>query len=201
MIGVLWCYDGWYSATFCAGEMRDPRRSLPRGMLMARSSRPCSTSWSIWFTSAPCPPDLGRSTGIGVAAATACWRAICRTGDACRLYIGLWVPFRERADRGANLPADGAGRTLFPCSGKDPSGTPYAQRLHRGPGCWSSCWRFPGRTNSWDLCHLCNVHVPHRNGRRPFVLRRQRPNILAVPCLGLSVDAHRVHPCLVRVCG
>src|SRR6516165_4800865 len=34
MIGVLWCYDGWYQATFCAGEIRAPGRSLPRGMLL-----------------------------------------------------------------------------------------------------------------------------------------------------------------------
>ena len=24
MIGVLWCFDGWYQAAFCAGEVRDP---------------------------------------------------------------------------------------------------------------------------------------------------------------------------------
>jgi len=33
MIAVLWTYDGWYGVTFEAGEMKDPDRTLPRGLL------------------------------------------------------------------------------------------------------------------------------------------------------------------------
>jgi APA family basic amino acid/polyamine antiporter len=33
MIAALWTYDGWYGATFSAGEMRDPQRSLPFGLV------------------------------------------------------------------------------------------------------------------------------------------------------------------------
>jgi APA family basic amino acid/polyamine antiporter len=33
MISVLWTYDGWYGVTFEAGEMKDPARSLPRGLV------------------------------------------------------------------------------------------------------------------------------------------------------------------------
>jgi len=33
MIAVQWTYDGWYGATFMAGEMKDPARSLPRGII------------------------------------------------------------------------------------------------------------------------------------------------------------------------
>ncbi len=33
MIAALWTYDGWYGPTFSAGEMRDPARNLPRGLL------------------------------------------------------------------------------------------------------------------------------------------------------------------------
>ena len=33
LIAVLWAYDGWYNPTFSAGEMRDPGRTLPRGLL------------------------------------------------------------------------------------------------------------------------------------------------------------------------
>ncbi len=32
MIATLWTYDGWYGVTFEAGELRDPGRSLPRGL-------------------------------------------------------------------------------------------------------------------------------------------------------------------------
>jgi APA family basic amino acid/polyamine antiporter len=34
MIAVLWSFDGWYAATFLAGEMRDPERDLPRGLVI-----------------------------------------------------------------------------------------------------------------------------------------------------------------------
>src|SRR5688572_22011521 len=33
MIATLWTYDGWYGLTCSAGEMRDPGRSLPRGLI------------------------------------------------------------------------------------------------------------------------------------------------------------------------
>lgn len=33
MIAILWSYDGWYQATFSAGETRDPGRNLPLGLL------------------------------------------------------------------------------------------------------------------------------------------------------------------------
>jgi|CXWL01.1.fsa_nt_gi APA family basic amino acid/polyamine antiporter len=33
MIAALWTYDGWYGATFSAGEMRRPERDLPIGLI------------------------------------------------------------------------------------------------------------------------------------------------------------------------
>jgi APA family basic amino acid/polyamine antiporter len=33
MIAVLWTFDGWYGATFSAGEMRRPERDLPLGLI------------------------------------------------------------------------------------------------------------------------------------------------------------------------
>lgn len=33
MIAIFWSYDGWYNATFSAGETRDPGRNLPRGLI------------------------------------------------------------------------------------------------------------------------------------------------------------------------
>jgi APA family basic amino acid/polyamine antiporter len=34
MIAALWTYDGWYGLTFSAGEMRDPGRNLPLGIIL-----------------------------------------------------------------------------------------------------------------------------------------------------------------------
>jgi APA family basic amino acid/polyamine antiporter len=33
MIAALWTYDGWYGTTFAAGEMREPQRTLPFGLV------------------------------------------------------------------------------------------------------------------------------------------------------------------------
>ena len=33
MISVLWAYDGWYGFALSAGEVRDPGRNIPRGMI------------------------------------------------------------------------------------------------------------------------------------------------------------------------
>lgn len=33
LIAVLWAYDGWADATYVAGEVRDPERSLPRALI------------------------------------------------------------------------------------------------------------------------------------------------------------------------
>jgi APA family basic amino acid/polyamine antiporter len=34
LIATLWTYDGWFAVTFQAGEMRQPARDLPRGLLL-----------------------------------------------------------------------------------------------------------------------------------------------------------------------
>jgi len=33
MIAVLWTYEAWYFVTYAAGEIRDPRRNLPRALV------------------------------------------------------------------------------------------------------------------------------------------------------------------------
>ena len=34
LVRVLWAYDGWNDTTFAAGEIKDPRRNLPRALLL-----------------------------------------------------------------------------------------------------------------------------------------------------------------------
>ena len=34
MIGVLWAYEGWQYVTFCAGEVVNPQRTFPRGIIL-----------------------------------------------------------------------------------------------------------------------------------------------------------------------
>ena len=67
MIAALWTYDGWYGLTCSAGEMRDPGRSLPRGLILGTGTvillylllnrtigcryhvQHISTAWSVYF--------------------------------------------------------------------------------------------------------------------------------------------------------
>jgi APA family basic amino acid/polyamine antiporter len=37
MIAVLWAYDGWNAVTYSAGEVRDPARTVPRGLILGTS--------------------------------------------------------------------------------------------------------------------------------------------------------------------
>jgi APA family basic amino acid/polyamine antiporter len=35
MLGALWAYDGWNNLTFLAGEVKDPQRNLPLGLIIS----------------------------------------------------------------------------------------------------------------------------------------------------------------------
>src|SRR6185312_15129810 len=34
MIAVMWAYEGWYYLPFCAGEIADARRAVPRALVL-----------------------------------------------------------------------------------------------------------------------------------------------------------------------
>ena len=34
LVSILWAYDGWEDVTFVAGEVKDPRRNLPRAIII-----------------------------------------------------------------------------------------------------------------------------------------------------------------------
>jgi basic amino acid/polyamine antiporter, APA family len=72
MIGVLWCFDGFYQATFCAGEVRDPGRSLPRGMIIGLLLTLVLYFLAnlVYLRALPIE-ELGQANGIGEASATA----------------------------------------------------------------------------------------------------------------------------------
>jgi APA family basic amino acid/polyamine antiporter len=38
MVAAFWTYDGWYGLTCSAGEMRDPGRGLPRGLILGTAA-------------------------------------------------------------------------------------------------------------------------------------------------------------------
>lgn len=38
LVSVLWAYDGWADLTFVSGEVRDPRRNLPRALIIGTAA-------------------------------------------------------------------------------------------------------------------------------------------------------------------
>jgi APA family basic amino acid/polyamine antiporter len=38
MLGVLWAYEGWHFVTFSAGEVIDPQRNFPRGIIIGTAA-------------------------------------------------------------------------------------------------------------------------------------------------------------------
>ena len=70
MIAVLWGYDGWYGATFLAGEMRRPARDLPLGLLTGTLAvTVLYVLMNFVYVRALPVEAMGASTRIGEAAA------------------------------------------------------------------------------------------------------------------------------------
>ncbi len=71
-IGVFGSFDGWYQAAFSAGEMRDPRRNLPRGMIAGTITMVAIYLLvNLVYLRALPVETLGGESRIGEAAATA----------------------------------------------------------------------------------------------------------------------------------
>ncbi len=84
MIAALWTYDGWYGLTFSAGELRNPARNLPRGLIAGTLRRrwPCTCCLNVVYLRAlplaPARRHAARRRGGGrraVRAPAARWMA------------------------------------------------------------------------------------------------------------------------------
>jgi APA family basic amino acid/polyamine antiporter len=72
MVGALWTYDGWYGATFSAGEMRDPGRNLPRGIVYGTIAvTVLYVAINVVYARAMTPEQMAGSARIGEDAAAA----------------------------------------------------------------------------------------------------------------------------------
>ncbi len=72
MVGVFGAYDGWYQATFTAGEIRDPSRNLPRGIAAgALAIMVLYAIINVVYLRALPLADLAASPRIGESAAVA----------------------------------------------------------------------------------------------------------------------------------
>jgi APA family basic amino acid/polyamine antiporter len=72
MIAVLWTYDGWYALTCSAGEVRDPGRNLPRGLIYGTAAvAALYVLINLAYVRALTIPAMAASDRVGEAAATA----------------------------------------------------------------------------------------------------------------------------------
>ncbi len=72
MIAALWTYDGWYGLTFSAGEMKNPGRSLPLGLVAGTGIVTLLYLVLNWIYLRAIPVErMGAESRIGEAAAAA----------------------------------------------------------------------------------------------------------------------------------
>ena len=72
MIAALWTYDGWYGATYSAGEIRDPGRNLPRGLIAGTLAVTLLyVAVNVVYAWALTPAEMAASARVGEAAAAA----------------------------------------------------------------------------------------------------------------------------------
>lgn len=72
MVAALWTYDGWYGATFQAGEMKDPAHALPRGLVWGTLAvTALYVAVNVVYSRALAPAEMAASARVGEAAAAA----------------------------------------------------------------------------------------------------------------------------------
>lgn len=72
MIAALWTYDGWYGLTFSAGEVRNPSRNLPRGLIYGTAAVVLLyLLLNVVYLRALPLDEIAASSRVGEAAATA----------------------------------------------------------------------------------------------------------------------------------
>ena len=179
MIGVLWCYDGWYQATFCAGEIRNPSRSLPRGMLIGTSvTAVLFILINVVYLRALPTMELGRSPGIGEAAAGALFGPKFAALVTLAVFIAVFGCLSSNVLTAARIYLPMAQDGLFFRS------LAKIHPVHRTPtacivaqGVWSIVLTFSGSYEQLGTYVIFAMFLFHTaTGAALFVLRRRRPN-------------------------
>ena len=76
MIAVLWAYDGWYCFALSAGEVRNPGRNIPRGLIGGTAALVAIYGLiNLVYLRALPISELGRTARVGEAAAQALFGA------------------------------------------------------------------------------------------------------------------------------
>jgi APA family basic amino acid/polyamine antiporter len=179
MIGVLWCYDGWYQATYCAGEIRNPSRSLPRGMLLGTAATTVLYILvNLVYLRAMPIAELGQSSGIGAAAAAALFGPRFAALVTLLIFIAVFGCLSSNVLTAARIYLPMAQDGLFFRS------LAKIHPVHRTPSAcivaqcvWSIVLAFSGTYEQLGTCVLFAMYLFHAaTGASLFVLRRKHPD-------------------------
>ena len=179
MIGVLWCFDGWYQAAFCAGEMRDPSRNLPRGMMLGTlTTAVIFVLVNVVYLKALPPHELGEASRLGEAAATSLFGTGIGRLMSLAVLISIVGCLASCILTGARiyLPMSQDG-LFFKALGR-------VHPVHRTPGAslvaqggWSILLAFTGSYEQLGTYVIFALFLFHTGtGAAVFVLRRTRPD-------------------------
>jgi basic amino acid/polyamine antiporter, APA family len=179
MIGALWTYDGWYNLSFSAGEMRDPGRTLPRGLLAGTLVvTAVYVLVNLVYLKALSPEAMGQAPRVAESAAGALF------GPAGARLIALAVLVSSFGCLSANILC--CSRIYLPMA-QDGVFFRSVARVHpryRVPvaslvaqGIWAVALTFSGTYEQlYTYVVFCGVVFHVLTGAAVFVLRRSRPD-------------------------
>jgi hypothetical protein len=129
LIATLWTYDGWYALTFSAGEVRDPRRDLPRGLLLGVAVVIVAyAALNLVYLRALGVHELARTSRVAEAATRALFGRGGARDDGRGGGVGVRLPCGHDPLLVAHLPAHGGRRRVLPRRRRDPSALAHAGR-------------------------------------------------------------------------
>ena len=179
MIAVLWANDAWYCVTWIAGEMRDPRRDLPRALIIGISLLTVIyLAVNVAYLYTLPIADLQGVTRVAERAAS----VLAGTNGAS--FVALTVVI---STLGCNAAAVLAGARLLFAMARDGVFLPVAARVHpryRTPhlaivalGVWSSMLALSGSYEQLFTYVMFASTLLHALGAfGVFRLRRLRPD-------------------------
>jgi basic amino acid/polyamine antiporter, APA family len=179
MIAALWTYDGWYGLTFSAGEMRDPARGLPRGLVFGTVAVVVLYALvNVVYTRALSVGEMAATTRVGETAAAALF------GPPGARLLSLAVVISTFGCLSATILY--SSRTYHPMA-EDGVFFPSLARIHpvhRTPGrslwaqsAWAIVLTLSGTYEQLYTYVVFAVVIAHvATGAAVFVLRRTRPD-------------------------
>jgi APA family basic amino acid/polyamine antiporter len=178
MIGTLWCFDGWYQACFCAGEIRDPARNLVRGMVFGTVAiAVLYLVVNVVYLRALSPADMAQAPRVGEAAAQVLLGSTAAQLMAAAVGVSILGCLASCILTGARAYLPMAQDRLFFHA------LARVHPVHRTPGtslaaqaAWSILLAFTGTYEQLGVYVIFAVFVFHAaTGAAIFVLRRTQP--------------------------